>query len=79
MSTAQQAATVVALEQLGYKVPVMALGALIYGILPGSPAASALAVGDVISKVNGLKVSTYLRSSRTSSRRSPRARPSTSW
>src|SRR5208283_4150459 len=60
MSTAQQAATVVALEQLGYKVPVVALGALIYGILPGSPAASALRVGDVISKVNGFKVSSYL-------------------
>ncbi|MGO9963201.1 MAG: PDZ domain-containing protein [Acidimicrobiales bacterium] len=60
MSTAQQAATVVALEQLGYKVPVVALGALIYGILPGSPAASALKVGDVISKVNGFKVSSYL-------------------
>jgi len=60
MSTAQQAASVVALKQLGYKVPVVALGALIYGILPGSPAASALAVGDVISKVNGFKVSTYL-------------------
>ena len=60
MSTAQQAATVVALEQLGYKVPVVALGALIYGILPGSPAASALQVGDVISKINGFKVSSYL-------------------
>ena len=60
MSTAQQAATVVALRQLGYKVPVVALGALIYGILPGSPAASSLQVGEVISKVNGFKVSTYL-------------------
>ena len=60
MSTAQQAATVVALRQLGYKVPVVALGALVYGILPGSPAASSLQVGDVISKVNGHKVSTYL-------------------
>jgi PDZ domain-containing protein len=60
MSTAQQAATVVALEQLGYKVSVVALGALIYGILPGSPAASSLQVGEVISKVNGFKVPTYL-------------------
>ena len=60
MSTAQQAATVVALEQLGYRVPVVALGALVYGILPGSPAASSLQVGDVISKVNGFKVPTYL-------------------
>ena len=60
MSTAQQAATVVALQQLGYKVSVTALGALVYGILPGSPAASSLRVGDVISKVNGLKVSRYI-------------------
>jgi PDZ domain-containing protein len=60
MATAQQAATVVALRQLGYKVPVTALGALVYGILPGSPAAAAIQVGDVISKVNGLRVSSYL-------------------
>jgi PDZ domain-containing protein len=60
MSTAQQAATVVALSHLGYNVPVVARGALVYGILPGSPAASFLQVGDVISKVNGSKVRTYL-------------------
>ncbi|MGO9206929.1 MAG: PDZ domain-containing protein [Candidatus Limnocylindrales bacterium] len=59
MATAQQAATVVALKQLGYKVPVVARGALVYGILPGSPAASSLQVGDVISDINGLKVLTY--------------------
>ncbi len=60
MSTAQQAATVVALEQLGYKVPVKELGALIYGILPGSPAAANLKVGEVISAVNGLSVPSYV-------------------
>jgi PDZ domain-containing protein len=60
MSTAQQAATVVALRQLGYKVPVVELGALVYGILPGTPAASTLQVGDVIGKLNGVKVPTYL-------------------
>lgn len=60
MSTAQQAATVVALRELGYKVPVVELGALVYGILPGTPAAAALQVGDVISKLNGRKVPTYL-------------------
>jgi Lon-like protease len=60
MATAQQAATVVALRELGYKVPVKAVGALVYGILPGSPAAEALQVGDVISRVNGLPVATYL-------------------
>jgi PDZ domain-containing protein len=60
MSTAQQAATVVALRELGYKVPVVDLGALVYGILPGTPAAAALRVGDVISKLNGRRVATYL-------------------
>ena len=57
MSTAQQAATVVALRPArlqGLCRPP--LGALVYGILPGSPAASALQVGDVISKINGVEV-----------------------
>jgi PDZ domain-containing protein len=60
MSTAQQAATVAALTQLGYKVPVKALGALVYGILPGSPAAAALQVGDVIGEIDGVSEPTYL-------------------
>jgi len=60
MNTAQQAATVVALTELGYKVPVVAIGALVYGILPESPAATSLNVGDVISAVNGERVRTYL-------------------
>jgi PDZ domain-containing protein len=60
MSTAQQAATVVALRQLGYKVPVVALGALVYGIVPGTPASASLKVGDVISNLDGHKVPTYL-------------------
>ncbi len=60
MATAQQAATVVALRELGYKVPVVELGALVYGILPGTPAAAALKVGDVISALDGVKVPTYL-------------------
>ena len=65
MATAQQAATVVALEQLGYKVPVKELGALVYGILPATPAAASLQVGDVISEVDGHKVPTYLALSKT--------------
>lgn len=64
MSTAQQAATVVALTQLGYKVPVKALGALVYGILPGSPAAASLKVGDVIGKLDGVSEPTYFDLSR---------------
>ena len=75
MSTAQQAATVVALDELGYKVPVKALGALIYGILPGSPAAASLKVGEVISAVDGVRVSSYVALS-ASSRCSPQERQS---
>jgi PDZ domain-containing protein len=60
MSTAQQAASVVALQQLGYKVPLRELGALVYGIDPGTPAAAALQVGDVISRIDGVKVPTWL-------------------
>jgi len=65
MATAQQAATVVALKELGYKVPVKEIGALIYGILPGTPAAASLQVGDVISKLNGHGVGTYAELSKT--------------
>lgn len=60
MATAQQAATVVALRELGFKVPVTAIGALVYGVLPNSPAAQVLNVGDVISQANGHAVPTYL-------------------
>jgi PDZ domain-containing protein len=60
METAQQAATVVALTRLGYKVHVEAVGALVYGILPASPASGAIGVGDVISEINGSAIHTYL-------------------
>ena len=66
MATAQQAATVVALRELGYKVQVVELGALVYGILPGTPAGAALKVGDVISALDGVKVPTYLSLSKGS-------------
>ena len=79
MSTAQQAATVVALRELGYKVPVKALGALVYGILPGSPAAAAFQVGDVISKVNGLPVAILPRPRADGSKASHRVRACASW
>ncbi len=52
MATAQQAATVVALRQLGYHVTVKPAGALLYALQPGSPADQSLAVGDVIVAVD---------------------------
>lgn len=59
MSTAQQAATVVALQQLGYRVRVTPVGALVYGVFPGSPAEGQLNVGDVISRLDGKRVRTF--------------------
>lgn len=48
MADAQQAATVVALSQLGYHVTVIPNGSLIYALDPGSPADAGLQVGDVV-------------------------------
>jgi PDZ domain-containing protein len=53
MSNAQQAATVVALRRLGHHVSVRNSGALVYSLFPGSPAARALAVGDVVVGIEG--------------------------
>ena len=61
MATAQQAAEVVALRSLGYHVVVTPIGALIYGVLPNSPAAEVLKVGDVVDGVDGKKVRSYLQ------------------
>ncbi|HEV8063463.1 MAG TPA: PDZ domain-containing protein, partial [Acidimicrobiales bacterium] len=52
MADAQQAAQVVALRELGYSVSVTNNGALVYAVDPGSPGASALAVGDVVTAVD---------------------------
>jgi PDZ domain-containing protein len=59
MSNAQQAATVVALGRLGYKVAVHNDGSLVYALLPSSPAAQSLAVGQVIVGVGGKPVLDY--------------------
>jgi PDZ domain-containing protein len=60
MSNAQQAATVVALGRLGYHVRVQNAGALLYALQPGSPAETSLAVGDVVTAVDGTPVTTAL-------------------
>jgi PDZ domain-containing protein len=59
MSNAQQAATVVALGRLGYHVAVHDDGSLVYAVLPSSPAAQSLAVGQVIVGVGGRPVLDY--------------------
>ncbi len=58
MADAQQAATVVALRQLGYAVRAIPQGALMYAFIPGSPAEHYLAVGEVITGVDRKPVTT---------------------
>jgi Lon-like protease len=53
MTQAQSFATAAALSHLGYPVTSSNAGALIYGIVPGSPAAKTLKVAQVITAVNG--------------------------
>jgi len=56
MADAQQAATVVALRQLGYRVTASPAGALLYALQPGSPAEQSLAVGEVVTAVGSTPV-----------------------
>ena len=58
MSDAIQAATLVGLREAGYPATVRPDGALVYAWFPGSPAATTLAVGDVIVSANGRTVDT---------------------
>ena len=53
MAQAQSFATAAALSHLGYTVTSSNVGALVYGIVPGSPASKALKVAQVITAVNG--------------------------
>jgi PDZ domain-containing protein len=53
MTQAQSFATAAALSHLGYTVTSSNVGALIFGIVPGSPAAKTLKVAQVITAVNG--------------------------
>lgn len=59
MATARQAATVVGLDELGYRVRAVPTGVIVYQPDPGSPAASALADDDVIVGANGHQVTTF--------------------
>lgn len=58
MSQAESYAKAAALTHLGYKVPAIPSGAVIFATFPGTPAYSALNVGDVVSAVNGVRTPT---------------------
>jgi PDZ domain-containing protein len=53
MAQSQAAAKAAALRHLGYTVPERDAGALVFAVAPGSPAAGALGVADVITGVDG--------------------------
>jgi PDZ domain-containing protein len=54
MSQAESYAKTAALRRLGYTVTATPAGAVVYGTFPGTPAYNALAVGDVITAVDGV-------------------------
>ncbi len=56
MSQAEAAAKTAALTRLGYRVTATPAGAVIFGVFPGTPAASVLDVGDVVTGVDGTRV-----------------------
>jgi PDZ domain-containing protein len=56
MSQAQSQATAAALTHLGYTATERNVGALVFGIAPGTPAAHVLKVSQVITAVNGKAV-----------------------
>jgi len=58
MANAQQAATVVALQTVGYHVGATPTGVIVYQLEAGAPAAGRLVVGDVITAVGGTTATT---------------------
>ncbi len=60
MANARQAAVVVAMDELGYKVRAIPDGVIVYQPEGGSPAANGLAVGDVVDSLDGRPVRTLL-------------------
>jgi len=61
MTLSQKIAKAVALRSLGYKVKVRPLGALVQQTAPGTPAASKLLPGDVITAVDGEATTKFAR------------------
>jgi PDZ domain-containing protein len=53
MAQSQSAAKAAALTRLGYHVSVRDVGVVVFAVIPGSPAADALSVGEVVTAVEG--------------------------
>ncbi len=60
MSQAEAAAKTAALRKLGYTVKATAVGAVIFGTYPGTPAFPLLNVGDVVTAVDGVATTSAL-------------------
>jgi len=58
MAQAQAAAKAAALRRLGYSVHEVNAGTLVFSVVPGSPAAPVLKVGEIIKSVNGVPTPT---------------------
>jgi PDZ domain-containing protein len=71
MATSQQIAAAVALKQLGYRVGVSSVGALVTAIAGGAPAEGKLIPGDVIVAVDGHRVTTSQQARSLLRRRHP--------
>jgi PDZ domain-containing protein len=71
MRTSQQVAAAVALRSLGKKVSAVADGALVAGVEPGLPAAGHLVPTDVITSVDGARVSSPAAVSKAMARKRP--------
>lgn len=53
MAQSQSAAKAVALSRLGYRVTEKAAGAIVFAVVPGSPASRRLRVGQIVTAVDG--------------------------
>ena len=53
MAQSQSAAKAAALSRLGYKVGEHDVGTIVFSVVPGSPAASVLSVGQIVTAVDG--------------------------
>jgi PDZ domain-containing protein len=73
MANARQAATVVALQTLGYDVRAVPDGVIVYQTVPGSPAARRLRVGQVLTALDGTPVPDVAALQRAIARKVPGA------